>query len=170
MLPQNVFLPDILEGARMQDASAILADVPEGGSITAAQLTSASAMLALRLCLGEAPCLELPAPPNGTLLDSMSTLQPWHHAFTHLCPGSAEHLRLAACNSAVSTGRQQCNVQKSALLSAVLFATAVHKLHDELRHSVDLMGIGLDNPRQDNIAEEGTAVIKETNKDMGDVR
>eukprot|EP00891_Asterochloris_glomerata_P001845 jgi/Astpho2/1845/e_gw1.00038.339.1_t len=70
VLPQNVFLPDILEGARMQDASAILAD----------------------------------------------------------------------------------------------------KLHDELRHSVDLMGIGLDNPRQDNIAEEGTAVIKETNKDMGDVR
>lgn len=61
MLPQNVFLPDILEGARMQDASAILADVPEGGSITAAQLTSAGAMLALRLCLGEAPCLELPA-------------------------------------------------------------------------------------------------------------
>ena len=62
------------------------------------------------------------------------------------------------------------NVQEGALLRAVLFATAVQKLHDELRHSVDLMGIGLDNPRQDNIAEEGTAVIKETSKDMGDVR
>ena len=59
VLPQNVFLPDILEGARMQDASAILADVPEGGSITAAQLTSASAVLALVLSLGGAPCLGL---------------------------------------------------------------------------------------------------------------
>ena len=62
------------------------------------------------------------------------------------------------------------NVQEGFLSKAVLFAAAVQKLHDELRHSVDLMGIGLDNPRQDNIAEEGTAVIRETNKDMGDVR
>ena len=104
MLPQNVFLPDILEGARMQDASAILADVPEGGSITAAQLTSASATLALLLCPERAPCpllLQL-----GTLLDSMSALQLWRHAFTHLRPGSTDNLRLATCSSAVSISRQ----------------------------------------------------------------
>ena len=103
MLPQNVFLPDILEGARMQDASAILADVPEGGSITAAQLTSASATLALLLCPERAPCpllLQL-----GTLLNSMSTQQ-WRHAFTHLRPGSTDNLRLATCSSAVSISRQ----------------------------------------------------------------
>ena len=107
MLPQNVFLPDILEGARMQDASAILADVPEGGSITAAQLTSASAMLAPWCSVWEEyPAWGLLLQP-GTPLDSMSTLQPWQHAFTHLCPGSAEHPCLATCSSAVSPARQQ---------------------------------------------------------------
>ncbi|GAB4817714.1 hypothetical protein N2152v2_004760 [Parachlorella kessleri] len=64
-------------------------------------------------------------------------------------------------------------------LNAAQLVEAVQRLHGRLRECVDVMGVGLDLPRADTVAEEGAAVLAgaglgagtgSSNKKGGDVR
>lgn len=69
-----------------------------------------------------------------------------------------------------ASGLTQQRLHALALVMWDCLLCAVESLHDKLRDCVDLMGVGIGLPRGDTVAEEGTAVVRDTAKDIGDVR